>query len=83
MFSKIVELLDTDANQLLGLNFNKSSNNNLEDAYGKLNEPGQKKVLDYINDLTENPKYLKQEKQKISDDFESDLRSIRTNTKQE
>ena len=26
MFSKIVELLDTDANQLLGLNFNKSSN---------------------------------------------------------
>lgn len=60
----------------------KETKSDLDKNYEKLNEFGQKKVKEYIKDLTENPKYLKNSaQQKISDDIASDLRNMAIHTK--
>lgn len=64
MFSKIVKILDVDANELLGLK-NKYAHSEIV-KYKELNMIGQQKADDYIDDLIENPKYTKTEEKKIS-----------------
>lgn len=54
MFTKIIEVLDADANDLLGL-----KQYNISKKYNTLNTLGQQKADDYIADLSEQPKYIK------------------------
>ncbi len=56
MFSRIVTVLESDANELLGLY--KYSNNSIEiPKYNKLNSTGRSKADSYIDDLCEQDKY--------------------------
>lgn len=78
MFTKIINILNSDANELLGLKKN--------DIFkvSELNDIGIKKVQDYIKDLSENPKYTKNSN--ISTDIAAELtqdttKIIITNTK--
>lgn len=60
MLTKIIDLLDTDADSLIGITSkfvvtNKEKNIIL--TYRALNEDGKKMADTYVNDLAENPKY--------------------------
>lgn len=67
MFTKILILLEADANDLLGL----ERQNKTFDGYSQLNSDGQKKVDDYIKDLSENPKYTSSVKSSDVSNFDN------------
>ena len=72
MFNKIVSVLGVDANELLGLKFDKNSIDIKK--YNSLNSSGKQKADEYINDLTENPKYTADNN--IADDIINELKQI-------
>ena len=71
MFKKIVNVLDVDPNELLGLKHIAEQSN----KYCQLNSLGKKKADEYIEDLFENSKYTEQigTQQTISDDITNDI----------
>lgn len=73
MFKKIIEILDVDANDMLGISNFYSMN-----RYKTLNKFGKQKADDYINDLSENPKYTNAGIKTISDDIVEELKQVST-----
>ena len=73
MFKKIIEILDVDANDMLGISNFYSMN-----SYKTLNKFGKQKADEYINDLSENPKYTNANVKTISDDITEELKQVST-----
>lgn len=69
MFTKILNMLDADANEMLGL----KKKVDISENYNNLNTLGKQKADEYINDLSENKKYTEPLKT-ISDDVEEELK---------
>lgn len=67
MFTKILNVLDADANEMLGL----TKSSVFVDKYIKLNSIGKQKADEYIEDLTGNPKYT-EHKTKVDAVFHTD-----------
>lgn len=78
MFSKILSVLDADANKLLGIQYS-----GVSDLYDSLNLLGKAKADEYIEDLAGNPKYTERQKT-IAEDIVEELTrnaTVPTNTK--
>ncbi len=58
---KLAMLLNCTLDELVGLNNTQEIDQTFLSELHKLNATGQKKVLDYMHDLTENPKYTEKE----------------------
>lgn len=76
MFSNILNILEADANEMLGL----KKNLDISESYNNLNPLGKQKAEEYINDLSGNKKYTEPQKT-ISDDIINELKQdTRKNT---
>lgn len=67
MFSKILNILDADANEMLGL----KQKTNVPNNYNKLNSLGKQKADDYIEVLSDNQKYTQDKS--VTDDITDEL----------
>ena len=76
---KICTGLNLDIENLNPYNTDKS-NNVIISLYNKLNSLGRQKADDYINDLSENPKYTNANVKTISDDIAEELKQVSTST---
>lgn len=80
MFTKILTVLDADANEMLGL----KKNTNIPKDYSELNTLGKQKADEYIEDLLENPKYTDRKKSlfdDIADELKQDAVIVNTRIK--
>ena len=68
MFTKIINILNADANELLGL----KQSTNIPKNYDKLNSLGKQKADDYIEILSDNKKYATQNNT-VTDDISKEL----------
>ena len=63
IFGKLVEVLDADANELLGRKksdtYYSKDESGLISLYREMNQEGQEKIIDYIDDLKTSQKYKK------------------------
>lgn len=69
MFAKILDVLDADANEMLGL----KKHINISENYNNLNSLGRQRADEYIDILSENEKYA-ENKNSISEDVVEELR---------
>ena len=69
MFAKILDVLDADANEMLGL----KKHIDISENYNNLNSLGRQRADEYIDILSENKKYA-ENKNSISEDIVEELR---------
>lgn len=73
MFTKILNILDADANEMLGL----KKNVDISESYNKLNTIGKQKADEYIDVLSENKKYTENQNS-VSEDIIEELKQDAT-----